>query len=225
MEEPTGQEAVPRESSDESTSETSQLTVQREASAESTSQTPPMSFTLFPKLPLEIRHIIWELFFVPRIIHITHVFKSGTSREHDEVSPCGAMASAMSAKNILMDHVGLTSKIHPVIPLSICRDSRAFSLSRGFTTWRFRVPPLHNTQTIMWNPVVDFISIQGCPMCSVSPITMLLLYPEQTAKIQNLVLYTQKGLETCLETLRWAGNVLATDRTLFHGSRIDVTSF
>jgi hypothetical protein len=74
----------------------------------------------------------------------------------------------------------------------------------------------------MWNPDIDFISIQGCGACYVSPITLSLIYPEQVAKIRNIVLYTEECLQPCFEDLCDAGYPFGMHRNLLQEFRIDI---
>jgi hypothetical protein len=168
--------------------------------------------------------MIWECLFVPRIIHITRMSRWRTFGDysHEAGSPCDATTEECCARLIEIDHVGLASQIASVIPLSVCRDSRNFSLARGYTAWHFRPHPVHNLQMIMWNPDIDFISIQGCRTCFVNPLQLALFYPEQVAKIRNLVLYTEKGLQLCFDRLAKHGDTVGMHQYLSPMSRIDV---
>ncbi|CZR67672.1 uncharacterized protein PAC_17571 [Phialocephala subalpina] len=120
------------------------------------------AFTLFPLLPADIRFLIWEQTFLPRILSFTYDDEHNTDynewpEDWDEVAFNRLFALPASTVQPEFDLPGpLSGIVTESIPaLEICRESREFAIKAGYREWTQVVPS--GRMTFMWNPLYDTV--------------------------------------------------------------------
>lgn len=115
------------------------------------------SFHLFPTLPEEIRGLIWEHSFTPRVIPLS-------------------CADVNGGRHIQLK---LTPPRRATV-LQICHESRAVAKRRGYVPWA--ITNDYCKMNLMWNPNIDIVYIYGADawklslrhMCRLDSLTALL---------------------------------------------------
>ncbi|KAF8853299.1 hypothetical protein BDZ45DRAFT_677747 [Acephala macrosclerotiorum] len=121
-------------------------------------------FTLFPLLPADIRFLIWEQTFVPRILSFSYDDDHNTDYNEwpvdwDEVAFDRLFALPEINSQQEFDLPGPLSGMvtEPIQALEICRESREFAIKAGYRAWTQIVPS--GRMTFMWNPIYDTVSL------------------------------------------------------------------
>ncbi|KAE8444978.1 hypothetical protein EG329_014106 [Mollisiaceae sp. DMI_Dod_QoI] len=120
-------------------------------------------FTLFPLLPSDIRFLIWELTFTPRILSFTYDDEASTDpssgRDWDSIAFSRLFALPSTTIQPAFDLPGPLSGIatESNIALEVCRESRSFALKAGYREWTQIVPS--GRMTMFWNPAYDTVSL------------------------------------------------------------------
>jgi hypothetical protein len=106
-------------------------------------------FHLFTSLPLEIRYIIWELTFTPRVVSLIY------DQIHYEDNP-NVFFPVLKAPHEV--RFSIADNNLPIInALSVCQESRNFAKKKGYQPWKLQNLS-DEAKQVMWNPALDTVS-------------------------------------------------------------------
>jgi hypothetical protein len=108
------------------------------------------TFHLFTSLPLEIRYMIWELTFIPRVIELLYD-QLYYQEEDDDSSSSNPEVTEDVRFSIADDDLPL------IAALSVCQESRRFAKKSGYRPWKLQNLS-DEIKQVMWNPAFDTVS-------------------------------------------------------------------
>jgi len=120
--------------------------------------TPLSTFPLFSSLPLEVRYLIWEQTFNPRLIPLR--FDRLTSAHDTYLHSSDLSRNLTNKPHELRKHIRITLSNFALPPprvfaLETCKESRAAGLKYGYRSWRMR--DRTRRRDVMWNPALDTV--------------------------------------------------------------------
>lgn len=127
-------------------------------------------FTFFPTLPGELRCLIWEHSFSPRVVSLIV----------DSYAP-----NSPGSQNELYIKLPVLAKVSA---LQTCKESRKVALTQGYKAWN--VEGADEATNMMWNPRIDVVFISGPYAKDMCMHTLHRLFPSETTAITRLALET-----------------------------------
>lgn len=173
-----------------------------------TPPTSPETFTLFPLLPLEIRRMIWDIIFEPRVVYLQdHLFKLALRRSiHSN--------AAVDREDFAHPARGYQSS--PRIPATVCRESLAIVSERRTKAFGTEfIPP--NT---WFDFQRDILYLCGCDPCHGGGEYQAKLLSSETTRVERLAVFNPFS-EYLSTHIRWPRRVLEAFPNVKHLMIVD----